>query len=44
MFPYAWSYMSYSQNLSGWNVNKVTTHDVFNNAVTGKVTAPRWKY
>ena len=44
MFPYAWSYMSYSQNLSGWNVNKVTTHDVFNDAVTGKVTAPRWKY
>ena len=44
MFSYAWYYKSYSQNLSGWNVNNVTAYGNFNDHATGKVTAPRWRY
>ena len=32
----------WSINCSSWNVNKVTSHSVFNYGVTSKVTAPTW--
>ena len=42
MFYRAGYYATYSLKLSGWNVNKVTSHEDFNAYVPGKITAPKW--
>ena len=34
---------SFKLDCSSWNVDKVTSHDSFNQGVTSKITAPTWK-
>lgn len=42
MFYKAGYNASYSLDLSGWDVSKVTAYDQFNNGVSTKVVSPVW--
>ena len=42
MFKNAGEKASWSLNCSKWNVKKVKVHDMFNEGVEDKVTAPKW--
>ena len=43
MFYYTGHNANWSQDLSNWNVSKVTSYDNFNTGVESKVIAPVWK-
>ena len=42
MFYYAGYDASYTLDLSGWNVGKVTSYSGFNDGVSTKVTSPNF--
>ena len=43
MFSFAWNAKSYTQDLSGWNVSKVTSYANFNAYIGSKVICPAFR-